>query len=113
MLKERYADACIATLDRFSPGFSERIGERVLLSDRYFNSAFSAHRGDFAHGTLSPWQLWTKRMIPDEAKDATPIQNLYMCGQGTHPGPGSPASPAGTAERCREHLNARTIPASV
>ena len=87
-LKEEYADACIETIDRYSPGFSERIGDRVVMSDRYFNSAFSAHRGDFAHGTLSPMQLWSKRMVPDESKYATPLNNLFMCGQGTHPGPG-------------------------
>jgi phytoene dehydrogenase-like protein len=92
-LKERYADTCIATLDLFSPGFSERIGQRVVMSDRYFNSAFSAHKGDFAHGTLAPTQMWTKRMVPDESKYATPLTNLLMCGQGTHPGPGVTSLP--------------------
>lgn len=111
-LKEKFADACIATLDRYSPGFSERIGERVVLSDRYFNSAFSAHRGDFAHGTLGPSQLWTKRMIPDEDKYATPIENLYMCGQGTHPGPGVTSLPGWNGgQAALERLNQRSMPA--
>jgi len=111
-LKERYADACIKTLEQFSPAFSERIGQRVVLSDRYFNSAFSAYRGDFTHGTLGPSQLWTKRMIPGEAKYSTPLKNLYMCGQGTHPGPGVSSLPGWNGGNAAlERLNARALSA--
>ena len=51
---------------------------------------------------------------PRRAKYATPIQNLYMCGQGTHPGPGVTSLPGWNGGNAAlEHLNARTIPASV
>lgn len=114
VMKEQYADACIKSIDRFSPGFSERIGDRVVMSDRYFNSAFSAHQGDFAHGLLSPMQLWSNRMVPGESKYATPLGNLYMCGQGTHPGPGVTGLPGWNgAEAALEQLNSRTSATAV
>lgn len=108
--KEEYADACISSIERFSPGLRERIGQRVVFSDRYFGSAFSAHNGDFAHGTLSPLQLWNRRMIPGESKYATPVINLFMTGQGTHPGPGVTGLPGWNGgEAAVERLNARTL----
>ncbi|WP_068186815.1 NAD(P)/FAD-dependent oxidoreductase [Mycobacterium sp. UM_CSW] len=108
-LKESYADACIASIDKYSPGFSERIGQRVVMSDRYFNSAFSAHNGDFTHGTLSPLQLWSNRMVPGEPKYGTPVTNLFMCGQGTHCGPGVTGIPGWNgAQEAVQILDARS-----
>ena len=114
VMKEQYTDACIKSIDQFSPGFSDRIGERVVMSDRYFSSAFSAHNGDFSHGTLSPFQLWKGRLVPGESKYATPLANLFMCGQATHPGPGVTGLPGWNGgEAALEHLNARTSSAAV
>ena len=78
------------------------------MSDRYFQSAFSAHNGDFTHGTLAPLQMWDNRMAPGEPKYATPVNNLFMCGQGTHAGPGVTGIPGwnGGTEAV-EALNAR------
>jgi phytoene dehydrogenase-like protein len=108
-MKDAYTDACIASIDMYSPKFSERIIDRVTMSDRYFQSAFSAHNGDFCHGTLSPMQMWNNRLVPGESKYATPLQNLFMCGQGTHPGPGVTGIPGwnGGGEAV-EALNARS-----
>ena len=106
--KERYADACLATIERFSPGFRDRIGERVVLSNRYFGSAFSAHKGDFAHGTLSPVQIWNRRGVPGESQYSTPVDNLFLVGQGAHPGPGVTGLPGWNGgQTVVERLNSR------
>lgn len=109
VLKETYADTCVDILDRHAPGFAEMVRDRVVFSNRYFNSAFHAHNGDYAHGLLSPTQLWSRRMVPGEDKFATPLQNLYLCGQGTHPGPGVTSLPGWNGGGVAlERLNART-----
>lgn len=107
-LKEQYADTCVDIFDRYAPGFADLIENRVVFSNRYFGSTFSAHQGDYSHGLLGPQQLWSGRMVPGEAKYATPLQGLYLCGQGTHPGPGVTGLPGWNGGRAAlERLNAR------
>lgn len=57
---------------------------------------------------MMPAQLLGNRMDPGEAKFATPLAGLYVCGQGTHPGPGVTGLPGrnGVAVAL-EALNAR------
>jgi phytoene dehydrogenase-like protein len=88
VLKEQYADRCIDIFNQHAPGFTDLICDRVVFSNRYFASTFSAHGGDYSHGLLMPQQLWSGRAVPGESKYATPIDGLYLCGQGTHQGPG-------------------------
>ena len=59
-------------------------------------------------------QLWSNRMVPGESKFATPIGGLFMCGQGTHPGPGVSGLPGWNgAEAALEQLNSRTSASAV
>lgn len=105
--KEEYADRCVKIFDQYAPGFADSITNRVVFSNRYFGSTFSAHAGDYSHGLLQPNQLWSNRFGAAD-KFATPIAGLYLCGQGTHPGPGVTGIPGWNgAQAALEHLNAR------
>ena len=106
--KEQYADTCIRIFDKFAPGFADSITNRVVFSNRYFGSTFSAHAGDYSHGLLQPNQLWTGRVVEGADKFATPVDGLYLCGQCTHPGPGVTGIPGWNgAEAALKHLDAR------
>jgi phytoene dehydrogenase-like protein len=44
--------------------------------------------GDIFHGTLHLDQLFSLRPIVGYADYRMPVQNLYLCGSGAHPGGG-------------------------
>jgi len=50
--------------------------------------------GHIFHGELALDQFFTMRPLLDWARYNTPIQNLYLCGSGTHPGAGLTAAQA-------------------
>ncbi len=81
--KEQYADTCVRIFDKFAPGFADSVTNRVVFSNRYFGSTFSAHAGDYSHGLLQPNQLWTGRVVEGErqvrhaGRRALPVRPMH------------------------------------
>jgi phytoene dehydrogenase-like protein len=55
--------------------------------------------GQIFHGELALDQFFTMRPLLDWARYRTPIQNLYLCGSGTHPGTGLTGGSGANAAR--------------
>jgi phytoene dehydrogenase-like protein len=49
--------------------------------------------GNIFHGELSLQQMFFLRPVPEWAKYRTPIDGLWQCGSGTHPGGGVMGAP--------------------
>jgi hypothetical protein len=57
--KRQYADTCVSIFDKFAPGLADSVTNRVVFSNRYVGSTFSARAGDYSRGLLQPNQLRT------------------------------------------------------
>lgn len=55
--------------------------------------------GNIFHGGLGLDRLYANRPAPGYNSYATPIQGLYLCGSGTHPGGGVMGSPGRNAAK--------------
>ena len=55
--------------------------------------------GQIFHGDLALDQFFTMRPLLDWARYKTPIENLYLCGSGTHPGTGLTGGSGANAAR--------------
>jgi len=55
--------------------------------------------GNIFHGEMNLDQLFFLRPTAGWANYRTPIQNLYLCGSGTHPGGGVMGAPGFNAAR--------------
>ena len=64
------------------------------LEDRY-----GLTEGAATHGELGLDQILFMRPVAGMAHYATPIDGLYLCGAGTHPGPGVTGGPGWLAAR--------------
>jgi phytoene dehydrogenase-like protein len=53
--------------------------------------------GDIFHGCLGLDQLYSTRPVLGYANYRGPLQGLYMCGSGTHPGGGVTGAPGHNA----------------
>ena len=98
-VKEQVADHIIATVTEYAPNFRQAVLGRMALSPLDLERTFGLVGGDIMHGRMSLDQLWAARPILGAGNYRTPIQGLYMCGAGTHPGGGVTGAPGHNAAR--------------
>jgi phytoene dehydrogenase-like protein len=55
--------------------------------------------GNVYHGEITLDQLFFMRPVPGFARYRSPVEGLYMCGAGTHPGGGVTGVPGYNAAR--------------
>ena len=85
--RERYADACVAHLARYAPNVPGAIVEREVLAPPTRAHLRPHGRLDLPGGT-GPRPDGLHAPLPMLAQYATPVDGLYLCGAGTHPGGG-------------------------
>jgi phytoene dehydrogenase-like protein len=91
--REAFGDAVIDTLARFSPGIKDRILHRHVLTPWDLEKTYGLTEGNIFHGELSLEQLAFMRPAAGWARYKTPIEKLWLCGAGAHPGGGIMAAP--------------------
>jgi phytoene dehydrogenase-like protein len=87
-LRDGVADRAIATLEGYMPGLTGSILSRQVLSPLDLERLLYITGGHALHGDMSFDQLFSLRPVRGWADYRTPIENLYLCGAGTHPGGG-------------------------
>jgi phytoene dehydrogenase-like protein len=95
--REAVADAIIAHVDRFAPGFAASVVGRLALSPLDLERRFGLVGGDIFHGRMSLDQLFSARPILGHADYRMPLAGLYLCGAGAHPGGGVTGAPGHNA----------------
>lgn len=83
-----YRELLVDRLDALAPGIRALIVAVELLTPADVESQFRIHQGHWHHGELALDQFAMLRPVPGAAHYATPLQGLYLCGAGTHPGGG-------------------------
>lgn len=82
----------IKTLEHYVPDVSSSVVGSEVLSPVDLEERYSLTNGHIFHGEHAVDQLIT-RPIPSCARYATPINGLYLCGSGSHPGGGITCMP--------------------
>ena len=78
----------IDTIQRYAPDLSDRIVARQLLTPLDIEREFRIGGGHWHHGELVLDQFLMTRPVPGAAQYTTPIDGLFLCGAGAHPGGG-------------------------
>jgi phytoene dehydrogenase-like protein len=78
----------IQTLAAYAPGITERIVASELLTPVDLEREFHMTGGHWHHGEISLDQVMMMRPFPGATQYGTPVDGLYLCGAGTHPGGG-------------------------
>jgi beta-carotene ketolase (CrtO type) len=97
--KEPFADRVIELISRnYIPDLREKIVKRVVHSPQDIEKRLpSALQGTNSHGAFLPYQIGAMRPIPEMGNYRSPIANVYLCGSGSHPGPGVTMAPGRNA----------------
>ncbi|HXT21742.1 MAG TPA: NAD(P)/FAD-dependent oxidoreductase [Thermoanaerobaculia bacterium] len=91
--REAFGDAVIDTLSEYMPNLKSRILHRQVLTPWDLEQIYGLTEGNIFHGELSLEQLAFLRPIAGWSRYKTPIDGLWMCASGTHPGGGIMGAP--------------------
>jgi phytoene dehydrogenase-like protein len=95
--REEAAEAIIAHVDRYAPGFAASVVGRLALSPLDLERRFGLIGGDIFHGKMGLDQLFSNRPLLGHADYRMPLPGLYLCGSGAHPGGGVTGAPGHNA----------------
>lgn len=98
-VKNEMADRIFATLNEFAPNFTDAVVDRQILSPVDIEERYGMANGNIFHGEITPDQLFSLRPTPECARYRTPIEGLYLCGSGVHPGGGVMGAPGHNAAK--------------
>jgi phytoene dehydrogenase-like protein len=75
-------------LDSHAPGLRESVRAAELLTPADIEREFRISGGHWHHAELALDQFLMTRPVPGAAQYGTPVEGLFLCGAGTHPGGG-------------------------
>lgn len=97
--KQKFADLVIDTVTEHAPNFRDSILAKQVLSPLDLEHRFGLIDGDIFHGQLVLNQLFSLRPVMGSASYRLPVEGLYLCGSGAHPGGGVTGVPGHNAAR--------------
>jgi phytoene dehydrogenase-like protein len=89
----------VETLAQYAPNLPEMILTHQIITPQDLEDKYGMTGGQIFHGELALDQFFTMRPLLDWARYVTPIQNLFLCGSGTHPGTGLTGGSGANAAR--------------
>ncbi len=98
--RRRFADLAMATLESVLPGLGSLVRAQSLLLPSDIARLTGASGGHWHHGELAIDQMLMLRPVPGAHSYATPIDGLYLCGAGCHPGGGVTGAAGMNAADC-------------
>ena len=86
--KKNFEKTAIKTIARYAPDIEQRIMASELLTPADIEREFHITGGHWHHGELTLDQFMFVRPVSGAAQYRMPLDGLYLCGAGTHPGGG-------------------------
>jgi phytoene dehydrogenase-like protein len=97
--REALGNTVVNVIENYAPGFKNSILHRQVLTPLDLEQSYGLTEGHLYHAELALDQLFFMRPVPGWARYHTPIEKLYLCGSGTHPGGGITGLPGYYAAR--------------
>jgi phytoene dehydrogenase-like protein len=85
---EALADRVVETLGLYAPNLPGSIEARHVLTPAGMEEKWRLQEGSIFQGEMTLDQFFFARPVAGWARYRTPIEGLYLCGAGTHPGGG-------------------------
>jgi phytoene dehydrogenase-like protein len=86
--KSTFAYKVISQLGQYAPDLKSLVVDHELLTPLDVEEQFHAFQGHWHHGELSIHQSFMMRPLHGAAQYDTPVDGLFLCGAGCHPGGG-------------------------
>jgi phytoene dehydrogenase-like protein len=97
--REELGDTVMAQLERYAPGIGDLVTARQVLTPLDLERDYGLTEGHPLHGEPGLDQFFAWRPLLGHARYRMPLDGLYLCGSGAHPGGGVTAVPGRNAAR--------------
>jgi phytoene dehydrogenase-like protein len=97
--REEFGETVINCLTEYVPNLKELIVGRQIITPLDLEQTYGLSGGHIMHGEQTLDQFFAFRPLIGWAQYRTPINGLYLCGAGTHPGGGITGGPGANAAR--------------
>ena len=91
--RELLGDRVVKKIAEYAPNVPRSIVARQVLTPLDLERTYGLTEGNIFHGDLSLEQLFFMRPVTGWSQYRTPIDGLYLCGAGAHPGGGVTGAP--------------------
>ena len=95
--RELLGDRVVKKIAEYAPNVPGAIVARQVLTPLDLERTYGLTEGNIFHGDLRLEQLFFMRPVPGWSQYRTPIDGLYLCGAGAHPGGGVTGAPGRNA----------------
>ena len=86
--KADFLEVCIDRIAEYAPNIRDHIEHAELLTPKDLEDRFGLIGGNWHHGELTLDQMLMLRPVPEASRYALPLDGMYICGAGAHPGGG-------------------------
>ncbi|MGB8775241.1 MAG: amine oxidase, partial [Terriglobales bacterium] len=97
--RKALGETVVKTIAQYAPGLPQTILRHQIITPKDLEETYGLTGGHIFHGELALDQFFTMRPVLDWARYSTPIERLYLCGSGTHPGTGLTGGSGANAAR--------------
>jgi phytoene dehydrogenase-like protein len=91
--RDALGDRVVEIIGRYAANVPNAVIGRDVITPLDLERRFGITEGNIFHGDIRLEQLLTMRPLPGWAHYRTPVDGLYLCGSGTHPGGGVTGAP--------------------
>lgn len=81
-------ETVVQAIAHYAPNLPQLILRHQIITPKDLEETYGLTGGHIFHGELALDQFFTMRPLLDWARYKTPIDRLFLCGNGTHPGTG-------------------------
>jgi len=96
---EEFADVVVDRIAAYAPNLRDLILSQQIITPVDLEQTYGLSGGHIHHGEQTIDQFFTFRPLIGWAQYRTPLNRLYLCGAGTHPGGGVTGLPGANAAR--------------
>jgi phytoene dehydrogenase-like protein len=97
--REPFYQRVIDIISEYAPNIRDIIIDRLVLTPLDMERRFGITGGNIFHGEMSLDQMFVMRPVAGWARYRMPVEGLWLCGSGTHPGGGVMGAPGYNAAR--------------
>ena len=97
--RETLGDAVLRTLETYAPGITGLVTARQVFTPLDLEREYALTEGHPYHGEPGLDQIFAWRPLLGYARYRMPLEGLYLCGAGAHPGGGVTGGPGANAAR--------------
>jgi phytoene dehydrogenase-like protein len=97
--RDELGDLVVQTLSHYAPNLGSLVEQIHVLTPLDLHDRFGLTEGSIYHGEMTLDQMHFMRPVPGASRYRAPVQGLWLCGSGTHPGGGVTGVPGFNAAR--------------